>query len=112
MGVAKNLDFHVPGLLDVLLDVDGTVPERLLRLTPRGLERRFGFRRTPNQAHALPAPTGRGLEEHGKPDPPSLARRFAGVLEGRGEPRHDRHARVLHPAPGLRLVTHRLDGLG
>ena len=54
----------MPRTDDVLLDVDGIVAERILRLAARGVERGLELRALANDAHSLPASARRGLEQH------------------------------------------------
>src|SRR6185437_8880044 len=63
--VSENLDLDVARPLEVFLDVDAAIPERLLGLPPRGLERPLDLGVTADQAHSLPAAPRRRLEHDG-----------------------------------------------
>src|SRR5439155_18000304 len=71
--VGQNLDLDVPGPLEILLDVHAAVAERLLRLPPGCLERAFELGLIGDEAHALAAPAGHGLQQDGEPQSLRLA---------------------------------------
>jgi len=54
--VGENLDLDVARPLEVFLDVDAAIRERLLGLPPSGLERPLDLGITGDQAHSLAAP--------------------------------------------------------
>ena len=62
VGVAEDLHLDVARVFDELLDVDLGVAEGALGLALRGSHRRRAARRGGDQAHALAASSGGGLE--------------------------------------------------
>jgi hypothetical protein len=82
--VAEHLDLDVARALDVLLDVDGVVAEAVPGLALRGAERGGHLAGRAHDAHPLPAPTGRRLEQHGVAEPLGDAQRLVGVAQRLG----------------------------
>ena len=88
--VAEDLDFHVARLLDVLLEVDRAVLERLLGFAARGVvtSHETGF--VVRDAHAAPTATSSSLHENREAD---LARNDERLFLGFDRPVRARHAR-------------------
>ena len=68
--IGEDLDLDVPGPLDVLLEVDAGVAERLERFGRGGFERAIQCRRLAHHAHPLPPPPAAALTSTGNPISP------------------------------------------
>ena len=111
VGIGQHLHFHVPGLGQAALEVDGAVAERPRRFAPREAERGLELRLGADKPYALAASAHRGLDEERIAD---LARRRAqgGVLGQRLEgPGHRRHVQLAGNLPRRGLGAHRADRL-
>ena len=71
--VDRDLDLHVPVVVEPLLEVQRVVAERGLRLGAADLDRRLQLPRGPDHAHALAAAAGGRLDQHRVADPVRLA---------------------------------------
>ena len=112
MLVGEDLDFHVARPLDVLLDVDRVVAERLERLVARAAERLRHLGVGAHDAHALAAATGRGLEEHRIAELRRDRTRLRLVAERLGGARHHRDAGGDGELSRRGLAPHRGDRFG
>ena len=101
--VAEHLHLDVPTGLDVLLDQHRVVAERRGGLALRGLERCRIVLGVGDDAHALAATAGRGLDQHGV---------GVGGHVGRIELRSHRYAGLLGDRACPVLATHRVHDLG
>jgi hypothetical protein len=79
--VGEHLDLHVARPVDVLLDVDGVVAERVLRLALRRVERASSSRAA-HHAHALAAAPAAALSSTGYPNSPAMRRASAASRSG------------------------------
>src|SRR5207245_3797148 len=79
--VAEHLHLDVPRPLDVLLAVDLRRAEGRPRLRLAGVEGLGDVLAPPHDAHATPAPAGRGLENDRVADPVRDIDRLRGVLQ-------------------------------
>ena len=112
--VTEQLHLDVPGRPDDALQVDRTVAECGERLGRSGGQRGRQIGRRRDKAHAAAAATGRGLDHHREPDPPSLgddAVDGIGPFDRRGL---ERPGDRVHPdrprhASGVELVAERID---
>jgi hypothetical protein len=100
--VAEDLHLDVSRLLDVLLDVDLVAGERARCLATRAFERGFQLRGAADQAHALAATAGCGLQHHRIADTFGDLRRL-GERKAFRASGHERHARGFHRAACARL---------
>ena len=66
--IAEDLDFDVPGVDDVLLNIEIRVIECLPGLMLRRLECKSHFRLLANDAHSAPASSGDRFDDDGKSD--------------------------------------------
>ena len=73
--VAEQLHLDVPRVHQAALEVDGCIAERRLRLAAGGAQRARQVRLLGDEAHALAAAAGDGLEHHGIADVPRGAPR-------------------------------------
>ena len=73
VGVAEDLHLDVPAALQVALEEDGRIAERRRRLVARGGHRLEQVVGLADQAHALAAAAGRGLDEQGQARPTAPA---------------------------------------
>ena len=117
--IGQNLHFHVPRVLDVLLQIDAAVAERRLGFGPGLLQGHFQDQLVQRHAHAASAAAGRRLDQHRKAD--LLRQPHRGLFVGHQAiaPRHDGHlgfagqlpGRILVPQPGhgLRRGTDEVD---
>ena len=110
--VGQHLDFHVPRSLDVLLEIDRVVAERVPGLAPRGVERAGDLRFGAHHAHPLAATAGRRLEQDRITEGLRDGRRLGGVVQRLGGARHDRHVVVPGQLARRRLGAHRRDRFG
>src|SRR5712671_6921401 len=107
--VRQNLDLDVPRSLEVLLDVDAAVAERLLRLATRRLERAFDFPVTRDVTHPFASAPRDRFQHHRIAEALRLAPRFRGIAQRRRRAGDDGNAGGLHAAPRFSLVAHRTD---
>ena len=110
--VAEDLELDVPRLVEVLLEVDLGVAERLLGLVARRLVGGGELPLVAGDAHAAAAAAGRRLQDDGIAD---LSREREGLVhrvERTGRARKGRDARGRHRPAGERLVAHLPDRLG
>ena len=89
--VAEDLELHVARPIEVLLDVDPALAERLLRLGARLVERAAQRDPVARHAHAAPAAAGGRLDEHGITDLVGHPHRLLLVLDQPVGTGHDRH---------------------
>src|ERR1035437_983044 len=82
--IDRNLDLDVAVLFEELLQVERVVAEARLCLRATDLESGLELTRVPNEAHALPAPAGRRLEQTRLPDPLGLIDGMVFVAQHRG----------------------------
>jgi hypothetical protein len=99
--VGEHLHLDVPAVLDVLLDQDRVVAERGGGLALRGGHRGVVLPGGADDAHALAAPAGGGLDQHGEVH-----------VACRAPPWHHRHARGDCDLPGGVLAPHLLHDRG
>ena len=104
--VGEDLDLHVARALDEPLQVDRRVVEGGVRLVPGHRERPLQVPGGGDDAHPLPSAARRRLDHQGVADLLGRLPRFLQVVHAPRGARDDRHAGVLHGAPGLRLVAH------
>ena len=109
--VAKHLNLDVSWPLDVFLDVDGIVTERVLRFALRSGERTGQFIGVTYDAHTLAASAGGGLQQHGKPELLCHSQCLVGIAQRRRRARHDRNACRDDECARRRLGTQRRDRL-
>ena len=98
------------GLLDVFLDVDGAVAERLLRLAARDVVFLGEGNVVVRDAHAAPAAAGDGLDDHRVTDLAGDFHRLGLGFDraiGTGD---DGHTGLAHSVLGDGFVAHHLDG--
>src|SRR5690606_1891650 len=107
--VGQHLDLDVAWSLEILLDVDAVVAERLPRLALCTLERALHLRRTAHDTHPLAATASRGLEQHGIAERLRCSHCSRHVDKWLRSARYHRHTRRDHATSRLRLVAHRLD---
>src|SRR5262249_53823060 len=110
--VAEHLDFDVSRVGDVFLKVDAAVFERGLGLGAGHVVSVEEFVLTVSDAHATPAATCRGLDQHRITDPPGFFDRSLFVFDQALAAGRDRDARGLHRSLGLRFVAHYPDDFG
>ena len=110
--VSEHLDLDVPRPLDVLLDVDRVIAERVLRLALRRRERARDLRLRMDDAHPLPAAACRRLEQHRIAERRGDLGGLLGVAQRRRGPRHHRRARRDRQRARRDLRAHRFDRLG
>ena len=97
------------GMLDVLLDVDVADAERRLGLALRGLERLAELGRRADDAHAAAAAAGDSLDDHREAELAGDLERLLFAVDRTVAPGQDRHAGLLHRAPGAGLVAEQPD---
>ena len=110
--IAEDLHFDVPRRGDEFLGIDRAVAEERLRLAGDAIERRSKIFLALDEPHSFPAAAGRGFDHDREA---GVARERLDLIERFhrfGQPRHDRHARGLHPLPRLGLRSHRVDRFG
>ncbi len=109
--VGQHLDLDVPRPLDVLLEIDTRIAERLLRLRGRSLQCRAQLTWCAHHAHAAPTATRRSLHHQREPDFLGHQPRALEVGDRGDGSRHHRHVGELHPSARLGLVAHGADGV-
>jgi hypothetical protein len=102
---AEDLDLDVARLLDVLLEVDRRVLERLLGLGARRVVAGDEARLVVRDAHAAATAAGRGLDQHREADLARDRERVLFVLDRAVGTGHARHAGFLGQALGRDLVA-------
>jgi hypothetical protein len=112
MAVAEYLDLDVPRPRDVAFDQHRVVAEAVARLALAGGERGLELLGLVDDAHALAAAAGAGLDQHRVADAVGLSLQQRRVLVGTVVAGHQRHAGFLHQLLGLGLQAHRLDCRG
>ena len=112
VGVGEDLDLHVAGPGEVLLEVALRAPKALLGLPLGRLQGvcRLGWRR--DHPHAPAAAAERRFDGHGPPERLAELDHLAGVRQRRAGPGHGGHARSCGRRPAADLVPHDLDRLG
>jgi hypothetical protein len=110
--VAKHLEFDVPRVFQILLDVDVPDAERSLRFTLRGPEQVAQICRRPYDAHPAAAAAGNGLDDDRIADVLRALERLFFAVERPVAAGQHRHAGLLHRAASARLVAHQLDHIG
>ena len=111
MRIAEYLDLDVAWPLEVLLDVDGVIAERLRRLSARRIERLGQVLRRAHHAHPSSAAAGRGLEQHGVPNLLRDGCAMTGIAQWLDRPRNDGHIGSRRERAGRGLGAHGLDRL-
>ena len=107
--VAEHLNFDVPRLGQILLDVDAVVAERGFRLRTRGRERHRQIVRAGRHLHTAPAAARRRLDQHGKAHALGDLHRLSLGLHRAVRTRHHWNAEPLGCLLGLDLVAHDAD---
>ena len=112
MFVAQELELDVAGLLDILLDVDAAVTEGLLGFGAGAFEFLRESRGVVDDAHALAAAAGDGLDDDGEADALRFLDGFALIVDGAVGAGHARHLGGGGRLAGHGLVTHLPDDFG
>ena len=112
VGVAEDLDFHVPHAPQELLDEDGRIAEGAERLVPGALERLGHLLGTRDDANAAPSPARGRLDEDRVAERLRCRGRLGRPGDGPAAPRDDRNARVLGEPLGADLVAEPPHGVG
>ena len=113
VGVAQDLDLDMARLLDVFLEEDPVVAEGGARLVLRRAQALADLGVARRDAHALPAPAGRGLDHHRIADAARELDRRLGIDDGLVVTRHRLDPGGKGQALRFDLVAHRGDrGLG
>ena len=107
--VGEDLDFDVPGALDVLLDQDPIVTERGLGFALARCERGFEVAAGLDDAHAFAAAAGTRFDQHRISDRVRLRTQERVRLLPAVVARNQRHLGALHQRLGLALAPHRMD---
>src|SRR2546422_1455981 len=107
--VAHDLNLDVPRPRQVLLEVDLVRPERRQRLLPREAERLAERLLVERDAHALPAPARRRLDDHREADLLGDLESRVRVFDRPGRARDRRHLQLLSQLARRRLVPHLAD---
>ncbi len=102
--IAEDLDLDVARPLDVALEQQRVIAERARCLATRALERLGELGVAPDDAHALAAAAGRGLDEQRIADRRRVLREIAIVAV---VTRHDRHTGLLGDPLRRSLVAER-----
>ena len=110
--VAEDLEFDVARLLDVLLEEEAIVAERLHGLAPRRLELRLQLAALADDLHPLPAAPRARLHEDREADALRLGGEHAVRLRVAVVAGDDGDAEPSHQVPRVRLRAHGLDGVG
>src|SRR3989454_962389 len=110
--VAEHLHLDVPRPLDELLAVNLLGAERRPRLRLAGVEGLGSVLAPPHDAHAAPAPAGRGLEDDRVADPVCDVDRLRRILQRQLAAGHHGDAGLIRQLARLRLVAHEPDRLG
>src|SRR5688572_16381805 len=79
--IGEDLNLDVTRPLEVFLDVDAAVAERLLRLALGGVECVLDFSIAGHEPHALAAAARHGFEQHRVAQALGLPLRFPGVAQ-------------------------------
>src|SRR4030095_14016806 len=98
VGVAQHLDLDVARVLEVLLHIDGAVPERGKRLVLREPEQLGELLEVVGDSHTLPPPAGCRVDDDGEADLLSKANGFIGVIDCPGRAGHGRDTGFLREA--------------
>src|SRR3954470_14735572 len=104
--IGKDLHFDVMWLLDQPFDIQRSVAECCLGLTPGGLDRGSRCTHLTNIAHAAAAAACRSLDQCRKPDVGQCGGDAVIALIVWCAPRNDRYTRRRDQAPGIDLRTH------
>src|SRR5579863_816898 len=104
--ISQNLELNVPRPLDKFLHVEVAVAEGRRRLLLRRFEKRRQFFFAADNAHATPAATRRGLDDHWKPDLPRPLQSLAIAGKNAFRPGQNGYTMLLHLSPGLFFFTH------
>src|SRR5207247_2874588 len=105
--IGQNLDLDVPRPLEVLLDVEGAVAERLLRLPPCGLERTLDLCIIGDQPHPLATASGGRLQHDRIAETLGLLARLDRIAQRRRGTGHHWNAGRLRDAPRFRVASSR-----
>src|SRR5687768_13950423 len=110
--VAEDLELDVSRPHEVLLDVDVAVAERRQRLAARERERPLELVGVLGDAHPLPAPARRGLDDHREADRSGELERLLDVFHRTGRTGDDGNPDGGHRLSRRRLVAHDADLFG
>src|SRR5262245_8464545 len=108
--VSDDLEFNVPRMFEVLLQVHGPRIEGSFALGTRQRKQTLKLLDVAHHAHPFPASPRRRLDQHRKSQPLRVYERITNLGHTLSvAPRKNRDAGTLHDAPGARLVTHKPD---
>ena len=108
--IPENLELDVARARDEALEIHRVVAKCGQRLAPRGVQQRLEIAVALGHPHALSAPAGRRLDQHGIAKRLGRRSEFGVGRAGRGLiPGHHRHARGPHEIPGGGLAAHGAD---
>ena len=114
MVIGEKLDLDVARIHDAALEIHRGVAERRAGLGPRRPDRIQELARRPDDAHALAAAAGHGLDHQRVADARALARDLIvgrGGAERRVGARDQKHTRAQRDSARTGLAPHQLDGL-
>ncbi len=109
VAVAHDLELDVPRALEVLLHVHLAVSESGERFGARELQRSAEVLGIARDAHALPAPARRRLDDDRKSDLARELERFVRIVDRSRRAGDDGDTDILHRFPRGRLVAHHPD---
>ena len=109
--IRQDLKFNVTGMLYIMLQVHGSVPECHLRLFLGGFEAGLKFLRSLSHTHSLAAASKGCLHDHRITDLPRELRPRFRVRKRLRTARHHRHACGDHGISGFLLISQLPDGL-
>ena len=111
VAIRKHLNLDVARTLQEPLQVDRGIPERLLRLALRPLDRYGEISGAADDPHPLASAARCGLEHQRIAELAGRSLRLRPPADGRRAGHHG-HTGILHQLPGPRLVPHSLDRFG
>ena len=103
--VGQNLNFNVPGLFDVFLDVDRSVAKCLGSFVARRAEFFLERHGVVGHAHAPPTAAGNSLNENRIPNLLSHVDRFLSTFDDARATGHGGHADTAGPSRGARALS-------
>src|SRR5262249_38172787 len=102
----QDLNFNVPGRLNILFEIHGRVPKSKLRLLLGCRKRGYHIIPVTNDAHPAPATARRRLNDYGIPNRFGYLDSFLLILDDPVKTGGNRDPDRLHRAAGLSFVAH------